>query len=285
MKQEMTVEAEVEIADGVCSLSLARRMAALLDHSPDDYRMGDALPRGWHVMMFNPPTMQKQLRHDGAAGLGFTMPDLGLPRLMMGGRAIEFLAEIPIGSAVSRRSTLGQIIRKQGRSGPFALVEIQHEITLRDNGHTAVVETCSYIMRPEEQESAAASSVMPAANARLVPKVPANAIVQSFLPDEMMLFRYSAITDNPHRIHYDYPYATGVEGYPALVVNGSLPQMVLLDMLRKHAGCQPVGYTSRNRAPIYSGSTVTLSVSDQGDRFALAAYNEDGSVAIEAEAW
>lgn len=285
MKRELTAKAGIEVADDVCSLSLVRRMAALLDHAPETYRTGDPLPRGWHVMLFNPPTAQKLLRHDGVASLGFTMPDLGLPRLMMGGRKIEFLADIPIGEAVVRRSRLGQIAQKEGRSGPFALIEVEHEISLSDSGKTALVEISSYILRPAEDASQRLSSPLPKPREHTSIDLPKGAFSQAFKPDEMMLFRYSAITDNPHRIHFDFPYATEVEGYPGLVVNGTLPQMILLDMFRKHSGREPSGYESRNTAPVFCGSPMTLSVFKQGEGYTLAAHKDDGQIAIEAEAW
>ena len=285
MTLETALAPAVEHADDVCSLSLVRRMAALLEHDPASYRTGDPLPRGWHVMLFNPPTAQRSLRADGAASLGFAMPDLGLPRLMMGGRRIEFGADIPIGAEVVRQSKLGPVERKQGRSGSFALVEVTHEIRLREGGHTAVTETSSYVLLPEDDGRVDAGPLMPSREAFRSLDLPGVAHVLTLVPDEPMLFRFSAITDNPHRIHYDQPYATGEEGYPALVVNGSLPQMVLLDMFRKCAGREPTRYVSRNKSPIYCGFPITLSVVPQGEQHSLLAHTGDGTVAIEAQAW
>jgi 3-methylfumaryl-CoA hydratase len=285
MNREVLIGSEIEQAEDVCSLSLVRRMAALLDRDPDEHRTGDALPRGWHVILFNPPTAQHLLRHDGAASLGFKIPKLGLPRLMMGGRKMVFLDDIPIGAPLIRRSRLGPVVKKTGRSGPFALVEVEHQLELADSRQSVVVETNSYILRPEEEAPETPNLASTKRDAPVSPDLPDGAMVQTFLPNETMLFRYSAITDNPHRIHYDFPYATDVEGYAALVVNGSLPQMVLLEMFHKYAGREPVGYESRNSATIFCGSPVTLSASKQGDRYALTAHKDDGQIAIEAEAW
>lgn len=285
MKPDPIPAAAAELADDVCSLSLARRMAALLGRDPQSLRTGDALPRGWHVMLFNPPTPQRELRPDGAAVLGFTLPDLGLPRLMMGGRRISFHADIPIGAAVVRESRLGPVVHKEGRTGPFALVDVEHKIRLGDSGAAAVTETTSYVLRPASETSPGDRGGTAKTVASVRPDLPPGAAVRIFVPDEPMLFRYSAITDNPHRIHYDRPYATQVEGYPALVVNGSLPQMILLDMFRASAGREPDEYASRNRAPLYCGSDVTLAVEAKDNCFALTAYAVDGKPAIEAEAW
>jgi 3-methylfumaryl-CoA hydratase len=285
MTCEATIAPEIEQAEDVCSLSLVRRMAALLNLAPEQYRTGDALPRGWHVILFNPPTVQSLLRHDGAGSLGFRMPDLGLPRLMMGGRKMAFHGDIPIGAPLIRRSSLGPVVRKTGRTGPFALIDVEHQLVVASSGQVAVVETSSYVLRPEEERAEQSHMPPPLHEVLVTPDLPQGALVRTFVPDEPMLFRYSAITDNPHRIHYDFPYATGVEGYPALVVNGSLPQMLLLEMFREYAGREPVGYESRNRAPIFCGSPVTLSVCRQGERYTLAAHKNDGQLAIEAEAW
>ncbi len=285
MTCETTIAPEIEQAEDICSLSLVRRMAALLDLAPDQYRTGDPLPRGWHVILFNPPTVQSLLRHDGAASLGFRMPDLGLPRLMMGGRKMTFHGDIAIGAPLIRRSSLGPVVRKTGRTGPFALVEVEHQLVIADSGQTVVVETSSYVLRPEEERTGQADHPLLIQETLVAPDLPEGALARTFVPDETMLFRYSAITDNPHRIHYDFPYATDVEGYPALVVNGSLPQMLLLEMFRDYAGREPEGYESRNRAPIFCGSPVTLSVCRQGERYMLAAHKNDGQLAIEAEAW
>ena len=112
----------------VCALPLARRLAAMLDRDPADIREGDPLPRGWHVMLFNAPTGQSRLRPDGAAGLGVTLPDIGLPRLMLGGRRNSFAGDIPIGARVRRETRQGDAEMKNGRTGRFAVVRVEHRI-------------------------------------------------------------------------------------------------------------------------------------------------------------
>ena len=270
--------------EDICSLSLARRMSALLSRD-DDFKRGDRLPRGWHVMMFNPPTLQSELRHDGAASLGVEVPDLGLPRLMMGGRKIEFTGDIPIGETIIRRSKLGPVSMKEGRSGLFALLEVEHSLSVVDGPQNVVVETIGYIMRAEQTGAGREQNAVESTSLNAKADLSHTGVVQTFLPDETLLFRYSAITDNPHRIHYDYPYATKVEGYPALVVNGTLPQMFLLEMFRQLTGREPVRYEGRNLAALYCGTNVVLSAHPAEDGFALSARSEAGSLAIEATAW
>lgn len=268
----------VEEADDVCALPLVRRMAALLDRNPRDLKDGDALPRGWHVALFNPPTPQSQLRADGAAHLGVTLPEIGLPRLMMGGRRMEFTGDIPIGARLRRTSRAGEVTLKDGKSGRFALVDVEHRISVEGDDTPVVVETNSYVLR-EAAGSEQAAPAMPVAK-----PVPPADVTRSFIPDETVLFRYSAITDNPHRIHYDLPYAKS-EGYPALVVNGTVTAMFLLEMLRDHVGGEPAGLRTRNMAPILCGAPLTLTLSAEGGEWMMRVYGPLGEIALEARAW
>lgn len=268
----------MEVADDVCALPLVRRMAALLDRDPGGFADGDPLPHGWHVALFNPPTRQSQLRADGAAHLGVTLPDLGMPRLMMGGRRIDFIGEIPIGARVRRESRPGAVTTKEGRSGRFALVDVEHRITIVGDDAPVLVETNSYVLREAETGT---SRPRPAAEA--IP-VPAADVVHTLMTDATMLFRYSAITDNPHRIHYDLAYAQS-EGYPTLVVNGTVPTMFLLEMFRARVGGEPAGWRSRNLAPILCGAPLTLTLSADNDSWTMRAHGPAGEVALKAKAW
>ena len=268
----------MEQADDVCALPLVRRMAALLDRDTFDLKEGDPLPRGWHVALFNPPTRQAELRGDGAAHLGFTLPDLGMPRLMMGGRRIDFRGDIPIGARVYRTSRPGAITTKSGRSGRFALVDVEHRISLDRNQDPVLIETTSYVLREENGQAPAKEAA-----AEAVP-LPSAEVVRTIVPDETLLFRYSAITDNPHRIHYDLAYAQS-EGYPGLLVNGTVPTMLLLEMFRAHAGGEPAGLHSRNLGQILCGAPLTLTLENGGDAWTMRAHGPSGEIALEARAW
>ncbi len=271
-------KSKAEQADDVCALPLIRRMAALLDRDPATVKEGDPLPRGWHVALFNPPTRQADLRHDGAAYLGVSLPDLGMPRLMMAGRRIDFAGDIPIGASVRRSSQPGAVTHKTGKSGRFALVDVEHRITVEGDEKPAVIETNSYVLR----EAAAGIPVSGPSSEPI--SIPPADIVRTFVPNETTLFRYSAITDNPHRIHYDLAYAQS-EGYPALVVNGTVPTMFLLEMFRAHVGAELSGWQSRNLAPILCGAPLTLTLTLEGDAWTMRAHGPSGKVALEAKAW
>jgi 3-methylfumaryl-CoA hydratase len=271
---------EVATADDVCALPLVRRLAALLDRDPLALREGDPLPRGWHPLLFNAPTPQSRLRSDGTADLGVALPDLGLPRLMLGGRQHRFAGDIPIGARVRRETRSGDVQVKQGRSGRFALVKVEHRIFVEGHGEPAVVEHQDYVLRAASEAPAA-----PAAAAEPAP-VAAGAATTSrtLVPDERLLFRYCAITDNPHRIHYDQPYALQQEGYPALVVNGSIPALFLLELFRQAAGREPTGFSSRNVAPMFCGRPLALHVRREAAGWRLWAQDADGRTTFDAHA-
>ena len=277
-----TQTAAVESADDVCALPLVRRLAAMLDRDPLALHDGDRLPHGWHVILFNLPTAQSQLRPDGAAGLGVNLPDIGLPRLMMGGRQCHFALDIPIGARVRRETRQGEVQLKQGRSGRFALVKVLHRIFVEGRHQPSVVENTDYVLREASSPGALPAPATP--SAATAARAPEPDATRSLLPDEPLLFRYSAITDNPHRIHYDQPYAKGAEGYPALVVNGSIPSMFLLELFRSTAGREPATFTSRNVAPMFCGRLLQLNAFNEGAAWRLWAQDEHGQTSFDARA-
>lgn len=274
-------ETEVTVATDTCALSLARRLAAMLDRNPDALREGDPLPHGWHALLFNVPTRQSELRSDGAANLGVPLPDIGLPRLMLGGRQNRFAGEIPIGARLKRETRSGEVQLKEGRSGRFALVKVEHRIFVEGQPQPVLVEHLDYVLRAASsaQPTAPAAPAAPAAEAGSV--APVVTATRKLHPDECLLFRYSAITDNPHRIHFDRPYAAQ-EGYPALVVNGSIPAMFLMEMFRQHAGREPAAFSSRNVAPMLCGQVLTLNLLDEGKDWRLWAEDAQGRITFDA---
>jgi len=274
-------ETIIHTATDMCALPLARRLAAMLDRDPWALREGDPLPHGWHSMLFNMPTRQSDLRKDGTVDLGVPLPDIGLPRLMLGGRQNRFASEIPIGARLQRETRHGEVQLKEGRSGRFALVKVEHRIFVEGEAEAAVVEHQDYVLRPASTGEAAPSAAIPVPIAAAGPHPTAS---RELVPDERLLFRYSAITDNPHRIHYDLPYATQDEGYPALVVNGSIPAMFLLEMYRQHTGREPAAFSSRNVAPMLCGQPLTLKLLDEGRACRLWTEDARGRTTFDARA-
>ena len=162
------------------------------------------------------------------------------------------------------------MVEKQGRSGRFAIVTIEHRVFA---GGLALVEEQDYVMREPDRGGSAATP--PTAAPR-----PA-AAERRLVPDETLLLRYCAVTFNAHRIHYDQVYATGVEGYPALVVNGGIPILALLELFRAEAGCEPARAVLRNLAPLFCGRAVRLCAQPAEEGWQLWAEDDAGRLAVE----
>ena len=268
----------IQEADDVCALPLVRRLSATLDIDPGRWREGDALPRGWHLAFFSVDTTHSKVREDGLAGLGVKLPDLGLPRIVFGGRTIHFHGDIPIGAHLRRESRLISTVPKEGRSGRITLANIQHQIFLKGAREPAITELHAYVMR-----EAAARGGTPATVKTTVPVAPMPEPVRRriVVPDEILLFRVSAVMFNPHRIHYDLPYTVAQESYPALVVNGSVSSLLLLEFFRAESGVEPESIALRNVGLAFCGQPLRLNAIPGEPKWRVWADNEQGGVAVE----
>jgi 3-methylfumaryl-CoA hydratase len=257
-----------------CSLAQVRRVAAMLDIDPDEMTTDLPLPRGWQFVLMGADTRRSALRSDGFPGLGVPMPELGLPRLLLGGRSVRFHGDIPIDSLVSRTSAVRSVREKSGPSGPMAVVELVHELQVDGEPEPAVVETQTYLLlsaqRAARDDSAASAAP------------PVTATHQAtVLPDETMLFQYSALGFNSHRIHLDRDHAREREGFPDLVVNGGLTTLLLTEFLRRDLGVQPKALTARHLAPLYCNRPVTLAADRAGNGWQLKAFDDQYRLAVE----
>ena len=274
----MTPLDEIREADDVCALPLVRRLSATLDIDPRAWHDGDALPRGWHLALFSVDTPQSMVRADGLAGLGVNLPDQGLPRIVFGGRTIHFHGDIPIGAHLRRTSRLVSVVPKEGRSGRLAVASIEHQIYLQGSSDPVITELHAYVMReratPGDSPGGAKTDVEAAP-----PREPVHRRV--VVPDEMLLFRVSAVMFNPHRIHYDLPYTVATEGYPALVVNGSVTSLLLLEFFRAESGIAVESIVLRNAGLAFCGRPLRLNAIPDRQRWQMWADNEQGGVAVE----
>ena len=280
-------------ADDVCALPLVRRLSATLDIDPSRWREDDALPRGWHLAFFTVDTPHSKVRADGLAGLGVKLPDLGLPRIVFGGRTIHFHGDIPIGAHLRRVSRLTSVVPKEGRSGRLAVTTIEHRIFLAGAAQPVITEFHNYVMRDAAQPIAGGSAATAAAGATVsqekprvepaapAPAMPAPALRRIVVPDEILLFRVSAVMFNPHRIHYDLPYAARTEGYPALVVNGSVTSLLLLEFFRAESGGEPESIALKNLSVAFCGQPLRLNAIPAEREWRVWADNEQGSVIVE----
>ena len=262
--------------DEPCTQALLRRVAAMLDLDPVPLAAARVLPRGWHFALLAADTARSALRSDGFPGLGVPMPDLGLPRLMLGGRTVSFRQDLPMGSTVMRSSAVRSIVRKNTASGPMAVVTMAHELRVGKSLEPALAETQTYLLLPPRLPGAAAPEAPPGPPVRA-------AQLKVVVPDDTLLFQYSALGFNSHRIHIDRDHARQVEGFPDLVVNGGLSTLLLTEFLRQDLGVTPSALAIRHVAPLYCNRAVTLAADRQGDGWHLKAYDDQHRLAVDME--
>ncbi len=199
-------------------------LAATLDDAAPPPVAGDALPPLWHWLFFLPIHRLSVSGPDGHATRGEFLPPVSLPRRMWAGSRMEFHRSLRVGDAVSRLSRIRDVTVKEGRTGTLVFVVVRHEISVAAG--VALVEEHDIVYREAPTPGDAAPPSLP-------PPVDRE-WTRTVDPDPVLLFRYSALTFNSHRIHYDRRYVTGVEGYPGLIVHGPLIATLLVDLVRRH---------------------------------------------------
>jgi 3-methylfumaryl-CoA hydratase len=252
----------------------ALRTAALLDLPGDGLIEGAVLPQGWYALLFGTLAPQSQLGRDGHPRLGDFLPPVPLPRRMFAGRRVTFHAPLRIGDEVERVSEIAKIEPKQGRSGRMIFVTVSHRVRAR--GVALLTEEQDIVYREESTGGAAPAAPQPP---------PANAAwSRTVVPDPVMVFRYSALTFNGHRIHYDADYTRTVEGYPERVVNGGLTTLLLLELARAKLDHELATVATRNLRPLFVDRPLTLSGSPTERGVDLWVTDADGALALSASA-
>ncbi len=252
-------------------------LAATLDRDDPAPVAGTEVPPLWHWLYFTPLARAGELGPDGHAKRGGFLPPVPLQRRMWAGGRLEFRHALRVGDAVSRISRIADVQVKRGRSGALVFVTVRHEIA--DPRGVAVAEEHDIVYRDPPQADAPAPVPQPA---------PADAVwSREIRPDPVLLFRYSALTFNGHRIHYDHPYATEVEGYPGLVVHGPLIATLLLDLLRREQPAARVRrFAYKALRPLFDIHRFAVcGRPDSAGRVALWARDHEGALAMQAEAW
>lgn len=248
------------------------RLAALLDHESPPWKTGILPPLG-HWLCFSPNQRQSLIGADGHPvrtddGL---FPNVDLPRRMWAGSRVQFLEEIPLDAPIERTSTLISATPKSGRTGNMLFVTVRHEIA-RKGGPVAILEEQDIVYREAADKSG------PFARAGGAPGE-LETIARSVTPDPIMLFRYSALTFNAHRIHYDRDYACSVEGYPDLVVQGPLIATLMLDHLLRKQNGRILAYSFRAAAPAFINEPLRLGLEWEGDSVKMRAIGPCGLTA------
>jgi 3-methylfumaryl-CoA hydratase len=233
------------------ALGAVERMAATLDQDPAKFRRGGVMPESWYAILFGTTARESDIGSDGHPETGDFMPPLQGTRRMFAGRRTTFHRPLHIGDRVSRVSTVTRAEPKSGRTGSFVLMTVVHEISGPDG--VAITEEQDVVYREAVAAGTAAQQREAAA--------PAAEKADWSTPialDSVLLFRYSALTFNAHRIHYDLPYTRDTEGYPGLVMNGGLTALLLVETARAHLPRPIASYAARAMSPLFVPSTVTF---------------------------
>ncbi len=267
---------KTEMRHDQISPAFAAALAATLD-GPRQPQVGDALPPLWHWIYFWSVCRQSEVGADGHPQRGGFLPPVPLPRRMWAGGRLRFAAPLPIGAEAEKVSRIASVDVKQGRTGALAFVTVQH--TIRHQGQLCLTEEHDIVYRDLPQPGAPV----------VVPKsAPTDARWSRRVePDPVLLFRYSALTFNGHRIHYDRSYVTEVEGYPGLIVHGPLIATLLADLVaREMPQAVMREFNFRSVGTLFDTEPFTLcgKPAADGKSVALWAQNERGELAMQAEA-
>jgi len=262
-----------ESCSDVISPAPLRALAATLDCPAIGAGPGERLPEPWHWLFFLAAPPASSLDTDGHPRRGDFLPPVPLPRRMWAGSSIRFPGELHVGDAVQRVSTIGDVSLKQGSSGALVFVSVQHAI-YRD-GELVLEEDQQLVYR--EPGGAGPAAPQPA---------PAQAQwSREMVPDPVLLFRYSALTFNSHRIHYDRDYAVQQEGYSGLVVQGPLTATLLLDLLRRELpDARLAAFRFRGIRPLLDGAPLRLQGRRDENSVRLWALDASGALAMDARA-
>lgn len=273
LKQYIGLSATDE--DVVVASTIAKLAATIGVDNPAP-REGDPIPPGWHAPFFGTATPRDDLRDDGSpTSSGITVP-IPLPKRRLLGDTVEFLQPLHIGERITRRAEMADIRIEQAADGPVVHTLLRH--TIDNDAGPAIIEGRAFFYLGENAAGPDAATQRPPAKADWERKID---------PDPVLMFRFSALRFNGHRVHYDRDYATGIEGCPGLMVPGGMISFMLLDLCRENLPGRTVtefGY--RTARPVFDTGPFTLAgtVVAKGNGVALWANGPDGKLAMTASA-
>jgi len=249
----------------------AHLMQATLDRNPT-LKQGDAMPPTWHWLYFLSGAPMSQLGRDGHAAVGEFLPPVALPRRMWAGGRLAFEKPVVFGETLTKTSTIKDVVLKQGSSGMLCFVTVRHEFSGADRDHRFSEEHDIVYREDPAGDAPAPKSVNPPPGS-----------VNSFTvtPSTVQLFRYSALTFNSHRIHYDRDYCTDVEGYPGLIFHGPLTATLLADYAYHQGSGTLKNFSFRAVAPLFDNQPFTIHDDGEGT---IWAQTPDGGLAMKASA-
>jgi 3-methylfumaryl-CoA hydratase len=224
-------------------------LAAILDRDSTAFSIGDALPPLWHWLYFLETSKQSELAEDGHPHRGDFLPPIDLPRRMWAGSRLNFIRPLLAGETIKRSSTIQSIKLKQGRSGSLGFVCVAHELS--DSSGALLIEEHDIVYRDMSTGIVSAPSPLKADDN--------HDFARTVTPDPVLLFRYSALTFNGHRIHYDRAYAKDVESYPGLVVHGPLLATFLLELFAdNHPDATLSGFSFKAIKPVFDNDSFQV---------------------------
>jgi 3-methylfumaryl-CoA hydratase len=239
------------------------------------FSAGGLLPPGWHWIFFNPFVPRHALGNDGHPKRGGFLPPVTLPRRMWAGGRLTYDKPLTIGGEAVRESTIRKVEVKSGRAGRLVFVTVSHVIDCGEGPRIT-----------EEQDIVYREAAVPGTPAPAPSPAPADATwSEEVKPDTVLLFRYSALTSNGHRIHYDQQYARGEENYPDLVVHGPLTATLLQGFATRHGGKPVRSFEFRGMSPLFVTSPFQLQGKRaEGGALDLWASGPNGALAMRASA-
>ena len=241
------------------------RLAAMLDRAPET----SALPPMGHLLCFLSGAPQAEIGDDGHPKRGGIVPPIDLPMRMAAGSRVVFRAPVPFGSDIRRISTIANLTEKSGRTGRLAFLTLRHDIYAGET--LCITDEADIVFR----EKSGNSGPLPPGETREAQ------VSRGVTPTAALLFRFSALTYNAHRIHYDRDYAMKEEGYPGLVVHGPLLATLLVDHFRRHRSRDRITtFEFRAQRPIFDLAPFTLNLVDTDTGADVWAANSDGYVAM-----
>lgn len=266
------------VSTDVVTAGPANLLRLTFGRSEPELKDGDPLPPGWHVLYFLPRIGPDGLRADGTPTEAGVIPSMPLPRRMFAGERLRFHRPIRIGDAVRRETELADIALKSGSTGSLVFATVLSRIFTPEG--LALEEERRTVFREEVKDGGRNQAPRREEAPADVPWR------RRIVPDPVLLFRFSALTFNSHRIHYDHVWATEVEGYPALVVHGPLTSTLLIDFARDHTpGRAFLTYTTQARAPLFATAAFEVRgrPAADGRGCELWAVTPEGTVAMGAQ--
>ena len=249
-------------------------LAATLDRDDPPPAAGDALPPLWHWLYFLPTAPQSVLGPDGHPQRGGFLPPVPLPRRMWAGGRFTFHQPLRVDQPITRTSTVQDVTVKHGRNGTLCFVLVRHQVSA--GADLALVEEHDIVYRDQSNPGDPPAAPTPAP--------PDDVWHRRIQPTEPLLFRYSALTFNSHRIHYDRRYVTETEFYPGLIVHGPLIATLLIDLLRRNTDRAVATFRFRAVSPLFDTAVFSLHGVPSDNGASLWAANPDGNLAMQAEA-